>query len=63
MADRGHDAYPQLHELDRLQELMERVGEAEDRQDELLTLAALDAETYTDLVDLLAVQDTVSALD
>lgn len=54
MADSGHDpeAYPHPRELDRLQDLMEQVGESDERQDDLLTLAALDAETYTDLLEL-----------
>ena len=48
----SHGEYPQPHELDRLQDLMEWVGEADDRMDKLLTVASLDAETYSSLLDI-----------
>ncbi|MDS0476800.1 DUF87 domain-containing protein [Natrinema sp. 1APR25-10V2] len=50
MADR--DDTPRPREVDQLQELLDRVGEDEDRKDRLLQIAALDRETYTDLMDL-----------
>lgn len=43
---------PRPHEVDRLQELMERVGEDEARIEKLLTIAALDSDTHADLVEL-----------
>jgi len=39
---------PPPHEIDRLQDLMERVGESDDRIEQVLTVASLDAETYAD---------------
>lgn len=50
MAER--ERTPRPHEIDRLQAFMERVGEDEAWRDRLLTVAALDAETHTDLVEL-----------
>lgn len=50
MANR--DEYPQPYELDRLQDLMERVGEDDERMNKLLTVASLDADTYRDLLDI-----------
>lgn len=43
---------PPPHEINRLQDLMERVGESEERSEQVLTVAALDAETYRDLRNL-----------
>jgi uncharacterized protein (DUF2249 family) len=50
MSESGETPHP--HEVDRLQTLMERVGESDERIEKLVTVAALDAETYADLRDL-----------
>jgi uncharacterized protein (DUF2249 family) len=50
MADRRD--MPRPRELDRLEEVMERVGEDEERIDKLLRVAALDGDTYEDLLEL-----------
>ena len=50
MAESGKT--PRPYELDQLQGLMERVGEEQSRIDRLMTVAAMDGDTYTDLLEL-----------
>lgn len=42
---------PRPREVDQLQELMERVGEDEERREKLLRVAATDPDTYEDLLE------------